>query len=197
MAVSSDSTSARTFATRGRVCVCALVVGLCAGGCSIDGAGRGGGMVETGRVEAGAVDRDALLPRRLVFHPLTRLARDEAGRVQIVCHFELRDGFGDAVKALGDLRVELYRPTPDAAVGAETQELVWEVSLRDPEYNALMYDGAVTRTYVVRLADAPGWVEQWMGGEGRAQWLTLRGYFTTWDGEGNERVLQATHRIQR
>src|SRR5205809_166521 len=82
-----------------------------------------------------------LAPERLRIHPLTRVtteATPDGPQQQIVCHLELKDRFGHSVKALGRLRVELYRPaTADAGSPvSETQELIWDIDLRDPVENA-------------------------------------------------------------
>ncbi len=148
-----------------------------------------------GRADPAAAD--ALLPDRIRLHPLTRLTRAADGSLQIACHVELRDRFAHACKGLGRLRVELYRPGPDAASGGETQELVWNIDLRDPDANALVYDDLVTRTYVVYLGGLPEWVQQLAAAKSREPWLTLQAYFTLTNSRGRDIMLQTTYRLTR
>src|SRR4051812_29835024 len=58
-------------------------------------------------------------PASLRVHPLTHvdLVEGEKGSAptsEVVLHFELLDRYGDAVKGLGIVNVELYRPGPGA-----------------------------------------------------------------------------------
>jgi hypothetical protein len=155
--------------------------------------------------QSAGLDLDALAPARLRIHPLTRLTREPVAsaespewETQLACHLEFKDRFGHNVKALGTLRVELYRPTPgdSGAAVSENQELVWDLDLRDPDANSLLYDDLVTRTYIVYLGGLPDWAARWAAGEAREPWVTLRATFTTADCDGRERLLEATYRLQ-
>jgi hypothetical protein len=112
---------------------------------------------------------DSLLPTRIRVHPLTRFALDPQSNLELICHIGLLDRFGQSVKGLGLLRLELYRPGGngggggDSRAGLQTQESVWTVNLGDPEENARAYDDLVTRTYVVRLAQIPPVIRAWLG----------------------------------
>lgn len=163
-----------------------------------------------GPAEQARAAADALAPDRLRIHPLTRITRitrETSGKTgavetQLACHLELKDRFGHAVKALGRMRIELYRPTSSEPGGVgggvvENQDLVWEVDLRDPEKNALLYDDLVTRTYALHLGGLPEWVVRWSAGESHEPWITIKATFTAVDCLGHERRLESTYRLQK
>ncbi len=129
----------------------ALVIGGCGSQGAADGWGDGGDWTAT----------DPFRPVTLRVHPLTHIDPARAGdKGLIILHFELKDRFGDAVKALGTLRIELDKPGGGATPGMETQELTWDIAeLAEPQGNADRFDPA-TRTYRVVLA-APRWVTEW------------------------------------
>ena len=121
-------------------------------------------------------------------YPLTRVAMDE-GEVVIVCHIEVKDQWGDPVKALGALQVQLFRPASGDA-GSE-QVLRWEVPLDDERFNAASYDPA-TRTYRVRLGDLPPWVASMAErapDDSSRERIELRASFRTRGKRGEELVL--------
>lgn len=102
-------------------------------------------------------DRDAFEPAHLRIHPLTRVTRSADGSAVLMCHLELRDSFGQVVKTLGMVQVELFVADAQGKIkdpGAPP-ERVWPVDLRDPESNAAAYDDVVTRTYMLRLTALP------------------------------------------
>lgn len=145
---------------------------------------------------------EQLAPVKVRIHPLTRISiqKDEAPKLN--CHFELLDQYNHAVKWLGKVRVELYRPVsdggaaPGGVTGNEKQDLVWNQDLNDPKVNAEMFDW-VTRTYLLPLGDLPSWAAQVADGSSREPWLTLKVYFTFIDVNGEDRILSAVHRISR
>jgi len=171
----------------------------------------------------GIPDFDSILPARLRVHPLTRLSREARADSpqdpnpvwQIALHAELRDSFGQVVKGLGRLRVELYRPTSSTSGGPESQDSVWNVDLRDPGENAKVFDDLVTRTYTVYLASLPAWLEEWAergepaggsggdagesgaGARGADDWVTLKAYFIFVDTHGRQHILQTSFRLRR
>lgn len=118
----------------------------------------------------------------------------------MILHLEVRDGYGDSRKALGTLKVDLYRPAGGATSGMETQALTWTVpAFAEPEANTRRFDQS-TRTYRVPLV-APGWVAEWFGAQGESvrrgapAWLKLRAVLTLGEGESaryldNEYLLQ-------
>ena len=144
-------------------------------------------------------------PERLRIHPLSRLERDERGELRLTCHLEVVDRWGQSVKWLGRVRVELYQPTnpggepgeQPAMSGGERQSKYWEVDLTEPAQNALMYDDLVTRSYILPLVDLPDWVGKLEQGTSREPWLTLRAYFVSSDKRGRERILETSARIRR
>lgn len=124
----------------------------------------------------------------LHIHPLTRLDRDEAGRVWIICHIELKDAWGDTTKGIGMLQVQLYRPSGGRASGLGIQETAWDVNLSDLDTNVALYDPA-TRTYRLPLEGAP----EWLSADDEDRDLPrarLRAILTTFGPRGEEVVLE-------
>lgn len=127
-------------------------------------------------------------PHAVRVYPLTRLGRDEQGEPAIICHVELRDRWGDPVKALGALQVQLYGPSGE---GTAEQILRWDVALSDERLNAQTYDPA-TRTYRLVLVGLPEWLGQRADGPGERGpvRLEVRATFQTLGPNGEERVLR-------
>lgn len=142
-------------------------------------------------------DRSALWaePASLVVHPLTRIAGTpgvggDGGAAALIAHLQLLDSAGLSVRALGGVRVELYRPDPDGEVGS--QDLVWEIDLRDPGVNAGAYDELITKTYTLTLGALPEWAIRWAR-ETDTPPPALRARFELLNG----RELEATARLGR
>ncbi len=127
----------------------------------------------------------AFAPAALRIHPLTHIDaakstpdKPAADKSFIILHFELKDRFGDAVKALGQLDVELTKPGVGIAPGMETRELSWTVKeLSNPEQNVDRFDPP-TRTYRIVLS-GPKWIADWANRPESAKregpaWLKLR-----------------------
>ncbi|TVQ62116.1 MAG: hypothetical protein EA378_06540 [Phycisphaerales bacterium] len=131
-------------------------------------------------------------------HPLTQLELEPGRGVSLACHVEVRDRWGDTVKAIGVLQVQLYRPVPGLDAAREVQELVWDVDLNNLERNAAWFD-PVTRTYRVRLTGLPAWAERMATGDadGETQRLRVRAVLRTVGADGRERVLRDDLVIQR
>ena len=114
-------------------------------------------------------------PASLRIHPLTHvdsLPGRPGGECVIVLHFELKDRYGDSVKAPGLVRVELAKPAQGALAGMESRELTWEMpEFINADENFKRFDSP-TRTYRVTLG-APSWVCQEAGAKG-TQWLKIR-----------------------
>lgn len=134
-------------------------------GCAQDRPSRGAPSANGGG-GGGAGAEAPLSAERLAIHPLTRFAADADGNPVIVCHFELRDRFEQAIRALGTARVELFRPGSEFADGSQTQDLIWRTDLSTPEANARQFDDLVTRTYTLSLGGLPDWLLAWRDGEG-------------------------------
>lgn len=129
-------------------------------------------------------------PVALRIHPLTHTSTQD-GKPSIVAHVELRDAWGDPVKGVGVLQVQLYRPTGTATSTLGTQELKWDIDLGNLELNAALYDPA-TRTYRLPLLEAPAWIEQ-TAGEGPR--IRLRAVLTTADAEGKQITIEDIYEI--
>ncbi len=123
----------------------------------------------------------------------------------LMLHVELTDAYGDTVKGLGKLAVQLYRRTPGSESGAgggggagsspgsaagsgplsETQDSRWDIAeLAEPDGNAKRFDPA-TRTYRLQLK-APDWVAGELARSGG--WVRVRCVFAAATRRG-ERVL--------
>lgn len=229
-----NTKQARSFVARVAPLALALAVaGVCAS-CSGGSAGSGPSVspryaphrsVDTDDASLPAGDTASLWPDSLRVHSLTRIEPGDGtpGSEEIVCHVELLDRHGHNTKALGVLRVELYRLSgagtgaPAGGPGAEgTQELVWVADLTDPDDNALRYDNLVSRSYVVHLGGVPEWLLRRNGnarGEGAdgsgagapgGAGGVLKVYFTYREptgaaggGAGRTRVLQDLYRLNR
>lgn len=117
-----------------------------------------------------AAAQAALLPTRLIIHPLTRIGPDPKGEPALLAHIELRDQYDLHTRALGVLRISVQKPGHDTIMAAADPSAIapgdqsWEIDLRDPEKNATMYDDLVTRTYSVTLASPPQWLLDWNTG---------------------------------
>lgn len=97
-------------------------------------------------------------PVALRIYPLTRLERDDRGKPQLVLHTELKDEWGDTVKGVGALTVQLLRPQGTPADDARA-EVRWDVPLWSAEDNARHYDPS-SRTYRIVLGNVPDWATQ-------------------------------------
>lgn len=167
---------------------------------------RGGGeTVGTVGVAAGSAGCEGpFAPVAMRIHPLTHIdapGPGERGETSLVLHMEVRDAYGDLVKGLGRLDVELARsaaggvlPAGVAGTGFEqTPAVTWVAAeMLDPTENSRRFEWD-TRTYRVRLL-APAWVGQWMRDEkvrgGAAAKLRLRVTLTSGSDGGARRVLQ-------
>lgn len=160
--------------------VLAVLLGGAIGGCQID----------EGSAALPAVEgAPAFAPATMRIHPLTHIEKGEqtglpAGQCTVVLHLELKDRFGDSVKGLGTLRLELFKPGAGVSPGIESQALTWDVNdLAEPEGNSRRFDQS-TRTYRIPLV-APAWVAAWgnKDANGATQgWLKLRAVLTTTEG---------------
>lgn len=98
-----------------------------------------------------------MLPKTIRIHPFTGTrAFDEGGGIRgIDARVEALDYFGDATKAFGDFRFELYdyrinNPDPKGA-----RRMVWEEKLNDPKANRVHWDD-VSRSYQFKLEWSEG-----------------------------------------
>jgi hypothetical protein len=129
-------------------------------------------------------------PASIRIHPLTRAESGRDGKPRIICHIEMHDAWGDTTKAIGQVQVQLYRPSvlPIGSAGTGEMELKWDTNLSDLKNNVLLWDPP-TRTYRLPLEGAPAWVG---GEEGRDKpKARLRAVLVTRGPEGGRRVLQS------
>lgn len=117
-------------------------------------------------------------PAAMRIHPLSRI---EEART-IVCHVEFRDTWGDTAKASGQLVIELV----DA--GAAEGPVRWDIDLSDLDANGRLYDPA-TRTYRIRLREAPEWVSPGSSASLRASWSGT-------DADGQALALEDEHEVR-
>lgn len=183
----------RAGVVRGAVLGIAIALGLSLPGCGM-------GPMDFGWTEPAKPRNDlrpgynAFAPEAVRVFPLTHLGRDDFGAAAIVCHIELRDRWGDSVKALGPLQVQLYRQGGGVDGGSAVQILKWDVALEDERENAASYDPA-TQTYRLVLVGLPGWlaerVEALKEGTTRPRIrLEIRAVFQTLGSNGEEKVLR-------
>lgn len=143
----------------------------------------------------------ALLPVRLTIHPLTRIGVDPKGQPALLMHLELRDRFDQNTRALGAVRIEIQAPSHTAVSAASdgsrsSESLAWNIDLRDPDQNALLFDDLITRTYALTLTGLPRWLTESPNAAG----ATVAAAFTFPDPEspaGPPRTLTDTARLTR
>jgi hypothetical protein len=120
-------------------------------------------------------------PAAIRIYPLTHIDAGADGKPVIVCHVELRDRFGDSVKGLGVVEMQLLRaPSP-------LPQQSWEIDLGELSKNAELYDRS-TRTYRFQLGDLPAWMTP--KGEGLGT-LRLRATYTPLGGQHDASAMSA------
>ena len=136
-------------------------------------------------------DYNPFAPMSLRIYPLTHLGEEPGGEAAIICHIELRDRWGDSVKALGKLQVQLYRPRAGLDASTAEQILKWDVPLENERQNAALYDPA-TQTYRLALGGLPDWIAERadLAANRQTLRLELRAVFQTLGPNGEERVLR-------
>lgn len=154
------------------------------------------GPTNWGWVEPAVVSNDLrpdyrpFAPASIRIYPLTHLGLDDNDDPAIICHIELRDRWGDSVKALGMLQVQLYQPRGGLDAETARQILKWDAALQNERTNAALYDPA-TQTYRLTLGGLPPWIaERAAGAEREPVRLELRAVFQTLGPNGEERILR-------
>ncbi len=152
----------------------------------------GGGCAGFGESRRPRQSGGTFTPEAIRIHPLTHIEAappaEESGdrraggdASMLILHLEVTDGWSDTIKAMGSLRVDLFRPGAGVSPGIETQTLAWDVTdLMDPETNSRRFDRA-TRTYRLPLR-GPAWMSTWLDREAAARenrpaWLKVRAVF--------------------
>ncbi|MFI4898387.1 MAG: hypothetical protein ACIARR_11235, partial [Phycisphaerales bacterium JB059] len=74
------------------------------GGCARPGSLPRESMPATGQLTGGP-----FAPASMRVYPLTQIERTGEGEARLVLHLELRDAWGDTVKGIGNLQVQLLR----------------------------------------------------------------------------------------
>jgi len=92
-----------------------------------------------------------LLPKTISIHPFTGTRSfDETGGIKgIDVRIEAKDAYGDANKAFGTFRFELYEFRPQNPDPKGRLVMTWEEDLTQPEKNLLHWN--VHRTYEFKL----------------------------------------------
>ena len=133
------------------VCICVLTVSV-AGGCH--GWDRPAWTKGHQPAVPQAVPQpiNLLLPQSVRIHPFTGTRTfDEAGGVKgIDVRIEAVDAYGDATKAFGDFRFEMYRFAPNSLDPKGKHVATWEEGLLAPQKNLLHWD-KITRAYQFKL----------------------------------------------
>ena len=148
------------------------VLALGAGGCQVDRVIE----VEVMRNEEGLILNGPFGPDDMRVHPLTH-AEIVDGRPRLVVHMEINDAWGDSVKGLGTVGIELSR----IGAGVGEDQTRWDIDIGGVERNVSYFDG-VTRTYRFVLTGVPSW----FGREGRGR-LTLTFNWARADGSVDSR----------
>ena len=118
------------------------------GGCKMSG------LQFSGDSSGGTVPApiNLMLPKAIRIHPFTGARTfDEAGGIRgIDVRMEANDSYGDAAKAFGTFRFELYRFVPNSIDPKGRIVASWEESIFEPKKNLLHWD-KITRTYQFKL----------------------------------------------
>ena len=93
-----------------------------------------------------------LLPQEIRIHPFTgtRTFDERSGAKGLEVRIEAIDGFGDANKAFGEFRFELYAYKPNSLDPKGPMIAAWPESLTDPQKN-LLHWSSIQRAYIFKL----------------------------------------------
>ncbi len=125
-------------------------------------------------------------PATMRVYPLTHTEVDAAGDPVLVLHMELKDHWGDTVKGVGQVQVQLRKASETSTIGNPGTR--WDIDLRNIEVNVSYFDSA-TRTYRIVLGGLPAWLDQSVR-EGKPETARLRVLFRTARADGKPVVLQ-------
>lgn len=125
-------------------------------------------------------------PTAMRVHPLTHTETRGDGEPTMVLHVELKDLWGDTVKGVGEVQVQLRKATTTTTIGDRGTR--WDIDLRDIETNISYFDSA-TRTYRIVLGGLPDWLDQSVR-EGTPDASRVRVLFRTSKVDGEAVVLQ-------
>lgn len=125
-------------------------------------------------------------PSAMRVHPLTHTETRGSGEAVIVLHIELKDPWGDTVKGVGQVQVQLRKASATSTIGDHGTR--WDIDLRDIETNVSYFDSA-TRTYRIVLGELPDWLDQSVRGS-VPEPARVRVLFRTAKADGETVVLQ-------
>lgn len=125
-------------------------------------------------------------PAVMRVHPLTHTEVNADGDAVMILHVELKDPWGDTVKGVGQLQVQLRRQSATGVIGNRGTR--WDVDLRDIEVNVSYFDSA-TRTYRVVIGGLPDWLDESVKAQ-EAVGSRVRVLFRTSKADGEAVVLQ-------
>jgi|GEM_PF-1076574 len=94
-------------------------------------------------------------PAVMRVHPLTHTEMSSDGDPVMILHVEFRDPWGDTVKGIGQLQVQLREGDSTREVGVRGTR--WDIDLRKIETNVSYFDSA-TRTYRMVIGGLPKWL---------------------------------------
>jgi len=94
---------------------------------------------------------DLLLPKAIRVHPFTGQTFDEAdGAKGIDVRIEAIDAYGDATKAFGNFRFEMYHFVPNSIDPKGDRIATWDEPLLEAKDNLLHWD-KISRMYIFKL----------------------------------------------
>jgi len=125
-------------------------------------------------------------PSVMRVHPLTHTETRADGEAVMVLHVELKDPWGDTVKGIGQVQVQLRRAGSTSTIGDRGTR--WDIDLREIEENISYFDSA-TRTYRIVLGGLPAWLDESVQA-GTPEAARLRVLFRTAKADGEAVVLQ-------
>ncbi len=125
-------------------------------------------------------------PSVMRVHPLTHTETRADGEAVMVLHVELKDPWGDTVKGVGQVQVQLRRASTTSTIGDRGTR--WDLDLRKIEENVTYFDSA-TRTYRVVLGGLPDWLDESVLA-GDPEPARVRVLFHTAKADGEPVVLQ-------
>ncbi len=125
-------------------------------------------------------------PAVMRVHPLTHAEVNADGDAVMILHVELKDLWGDTVKGVGQLQVQVRKQSEAEVIGQQGSR--WDVDLRDIEVNVSYFDSA-TRTYRIVIGGLPGWLADSVVAQ-EAVGARVRVLFRTSKADGEAVVLQ-------
>ena len=133
-------------------------------------------------------------PSAMRVHPLTHTEIGADGDPVIILHMELKDSWGDTVKGIGQLQVQLREQGSASAIGNRGTR--WDIDLRDIAVNVSYFDSA-TRTYRFVIGGLPSWLASSVEDQSSAQvGARVRVLFRTSKADGEAVVLQDEYLIR-